>query len=957
MSNNSLKILSFNATSIRGKLPEFNSHFDSYSSITDYDVISLTETWLNDTVHDEEILIHSNYNIFRRDRDHTVSSKKDGGGVLIAINPNLLSKRRYDLETSIEIIWIECKMQNGCSIYLCTVYLPPYSNMSVLRSLEESLDKVCDIAKCHDSIIILGDFNMSDALWKFNLEGNATCVNLAEVCNTTSFFLDIVFSNDFRQHNTLPTCNDKPLDLVITNNLPVSVNYANNPVSSTHQALEACVTLPCKPKVNSSCPQRTVYNFKKADFDAMHRLLACLCWSNLLSFVSANHALSIFYDIIFAILSDCVPVVKTRNSKFPYWYSKDLIALIKEKECARRTFVKTGRNKDSDAYKIFSSLRSEVKAMQSFCHTNYVKQISDNIKDNPKRFWSYVKSLKNSKTLPSVMIYNGDEITTLRDIAKAFCQYFESVFSTNTTVLPECNMYDVPSFRLSHVTPKEMKAEILSLDRHTNSGYDSVPVLLLLECAEELSYPLAKIFNMSVNEGNYPSLLKFNNVIPIYKLKGDKACVESYRPISIQPLVSKLFERLVNRALRNHISQLICDEQHGFCPMKSTTSNLLCYKDFVTSAFDDNVQVHSIYTDFHKAFDSVSHELLLLKMESCFGISGNELKWFRSYLSNRFQRVVITGVESDWVKVTSGVPQGSILGPSLFIMYVNDLPSCLSSSKCLLFADDVKIFKRISSLTDCINLQSDLVAFSHWCSKWFMKLNLAKCHFMNFSLKRSRNVVFEYFLDGSVLTCVTSITDLGVSFSSNMSFSLHVTKIVNKALRMLGFIKRTLKPFRNTTVFKVLYNSYVRSRLDYCSPVWSPDAKYLIDKVERVQKRFIKHLCFINCIPFENERYASLCDHFQLTTLAQRRKITDLTLFHKILHGKVNCPYLLSCISFNLPRKRTRHTDVFTIPKRKSRLKVRNVDFFPRTTKIINSTPEVDFCDCALSKKCILSNF
>ena len=167
-------------------------------------------------------------------------------------------------------------------------------------------------------------------------------------------------------------------------------------------------------------------------------------------------------------------------------------------------------------------------------------------------------------------------------------------------------------------------------------------------------------------------------------------------------------------------------------------------------------------------------------------------------------------------------------------------------------------------------------------------------------------MAFEYFLDGSVLTCVTSITDLGVSFSSNMSFSLHVTKIVNKALRMLGFIKRTLKPFRNTTVFMVLYNSYVRSRLDYCSPVWSPDAKYLIDKVERVQKRFIKHLCFINCIPFENERYASLCDHFQLTTLAQRRKITDLTLFHKILHGKVNCPYLLSCICFNLPRKRTR---------------------------------------------------
>ena len=676
-------------------------------------------------------------------------------------------------------------------------------------------------------------------------------MNHSNVCRNTSCFLDIVNCNELLQHNTLPTCNKKPLDLVFTNDLPASVQFAANPVSSTHQALKVHVALHCKLQVPGV--QRTTYNFKKAEFDVIRRLLACVCWSQLLSSVSVNEALSNFYDILFAVLSDCVPIVKIKDSKFPYWYSKELISLIKEKERARKRFVKTGRMKDSHEFKIFSSLRSDVKAMQKACHNDYVKQVGEDISQNPKRFWSYVKSQKCSKVVPTVMTYNECDYTSLRDIARAFCQYFESVFSIkNDFVLPECCAFDVPLFRLPHISSDHMKAILLSIDRYTCSGFDNVPALVLIECADELCLPLATIFNLSVDQGEFPSFLKYNNIIPIYKLKGDKSCVESYRPISIQPVVSKIFEKIVNRALRNHICQLICEEQHGFSPQKSTTTNLLCYKDFISSSFDDNVQVHSIYTDFHKAFDTVSHELLLLKMSRQFGITGNELTWFCSYLSHRYQRVVIGGTESDWVPVISGVPQGSILGPSLFIMYVNDLSSCLRSSECLLFADDVKIFKRISSANDCLDLQTDLNALSEWCSLWRMKLNLAKCFFINFSLKRVFNISFNYSLDGSVLKSVTDVKDLGVYFSSNLSFSKHISTVVNKAFRMLGFVKRTMKPLRSVTVYKILYNAYIRSCLDYCSPVWSPNARYLIDKVERVQKRFLKHLCFIDNVKYDS---------------------------------------------------------------------------------------------------------
>ena len=319
-----------------------------------------------------------------------------------------------------------------------------------------------------------------------------------------------------------------------------------------------------------------------------------------------------------------------------------------------------------------------------------------------------------------------------------------------------------------------MKAEIVALDRKTSSGYDNVPIVFLHECAEELSTPLSRIFNMSVAQGEYPSLLKFNNVIPIYKLEGDKSRVESYRPISIQPVISKIFERIVNRALRRHIGQFICDEQHGFTSTRSTVTNLLCYKDYISSAFDDGVQVHSVYTDLRKAFDTVCHDFLLLKMRNSFGICENELMWFKSYLSERHQRVVLSGVESNWARVNSGVPQGSILGPSLFLMYINDLPACLENSECLLFADDVKIFKRISDLNDCHDLQKDLISLSKWCSLWKVNFNLSKCFHINFSLKRDRNISFAYILNDSILKQVDRVKDIGVHFTSKLCFSLHI---------------------------------------------------------------------------------------------------------------------------------------------------------------------------------------
>lgn len=229
-----------------------------------------------------------------------------------------------------------------------------------------------------------------------------------------------------------------------------------------------------------------------------------------------------------------------------------------------------------------------------------------------------------------------------------------------------------------------------------------------------------------------------------------------------------------------------------------------------------------------------------------------------------------------------------------------------------------------------------------------MKLNVDKCSLINFSLKRTHNIVCDYYLNNFILQYVPSLKDLGVVFTHNMSFSLHINAIVKKSLRMLGFVRRTMKECNDVNVYKVLYNAHVRSHLDYCSSIWSPKSKSLVSKLEGVQKRFVKRLCFHAKIKFDSSEYVKLCAHFNLTTLEFRRRTTDLLLFHKILHGQINCPYLLSAVHFHLPPRRTRHTCVFTCSK-KCRLCVRSNDFLPRTISLVNSSTSLDVFNSNIS--------
>lgn len=384
---------------------------------------------------------------------------------------------------------------------------------------------------------------------------------------------------------------------------------------------------------------------------------------------------------------------------------------------------------------------------------------------------------------------------------------------------------------------------------------------------------------MSLSEGTVPNDWLFANVIPVHKSK-EKNLATNYRPISLLSIISKVAERCIYNHVYPNIVTLLHPSQHGFLSGKSTSTQLVQFLMEVGDSLDNSCQSDVIYTDFAKAFDTVSHELLLQKMCK-MGFNGSLMKWFTSYLSNRHQRVIIDGVASGWVKVTSGVPQGSILGPLLFLIFINDLPDVLNCCQPLLFADDAKIFLKVQSIYDCNRIQTDLNSLNDWCVKNNLNLNVSKCKVL--CLTRSHSPIhFNYCINGESVERVTEIKDLGVIIDNTLSWNKHVNTTVAKANQALGLIKRTVGFNAPDNVKLQLFKSLVRSKLEYCSQAWNGLTIKNRVKLERVQRAATRYILNFP----DNMSYTERLSKTNLLPLSYRRDVLDLKFFYKCLHGQ-----------------------------------------------------------------------
>ena len=427
------------------------------------------------------------------------------------------------------------------------------------------------------------------------------------------------------------------------------------------------------------------------------------------------------------------------------------------------------------------------------------------------------------------------------------------------------------------MTPDVVYSKLANLNPAKASGPEGWPLSSLKECACELSIPLSILFVKSLDFSTLPTAWKEACVTPIFK-KDDRHVVSNYRPISLTSPIVKILESIVKDQIQDHLNtnNLINPSQHGFTMGKCCTTQLLTAVNLWTQALEKGHSIDIIYFDFAKAFDSVPHVRLLTKLES-YGLAGNLLGWLRSFLSGRKQKVVLNGQSSPWCNVLSGVPQGSVLGPLLFNIYINDIVQQVKSPV-LQFADDLKMFRIINDASDYHQLQQDVNNLVAWANKWQLNFNVSKCHLLHLGKPHDYG---SYSIGGTQISPNDSIKDLGVIIDKQLKFHEHTNAVVAKANRTLAIIRKSFN-FTDKTKYLTLYKSLVRPIIEYGNAVWGPH--YALDKqsIEGVQRRFTKYLFDFNDLPY-SERLSVL----GLPSLQYRHLRGDLILIYRMVNNNI----------------------------------------------------------------------
>ena len=444
---------------------------------------------------------------------------------------------------------------------------------------------------------------------------------------------------------------------------------------------------------------------------------------------------------------------------------------------------------------------------------------------------------------------------------------------------------------------------------------------------------LCDIFNLSLSTGQIPEAWKLSRVIPIFK-SGDPQSASNYRPISLQPICCKLLEKVVHGQVLQHlfVNNILTERQFGFLPRSSTTDALITALHEWHGHLDNHKSVAMALFDLSKAFDRVPHSPLLQKL-SAAGLSGPLLSWFRSYLSDRTQLVAVRGVDSKPVPVVSGVPQGSVLGPLLFLVYVNDL--CLSSfsqnSSIILYADDTTLFKPISSPTDLVEFQSDINIIDAWFSNNHLTANASKTKVMVISTKHDPFSDLTLTLNGLPIDRVHSAKFLGVWLTDKLSWNLHVDTICKKSRKIIGFIHRSFQS-APSNIRRILYLALVRPILEYGSATFHPLNSTLTKRLEGTQRFACRVI-----LQSWNLSHEDLLQDSNLPPLNKRRDIASLCHLYKIFSNLCSSPNPFR--PHPKPDLRNLNSRAVSIPFHRLTLTQRS--FYPYSSSLWNSLPEV----------------
>ena len=582
----------------------------------------------------------------------------------------------------------------------------------------------------------------------------------------------------------------------------------------------------------------------------------------------------------------------------------------------------------------FLELRKQTQKECRKEHNKYINElISEPEQSCKKKLFSYIKSktMSTSNNIMELKDTQGKVHQNAETKAEILNSQFCSVFSDPSgEILGDTKELNIPDMKKIKINSNGVEKLLSKIKENKATGPDDIPGKLLKHCAKELAPVLTILFQASLDQGKTPSEWKKANITPLYK-KGDKTCPANYRPVSLTSITCKLLEHIVHSSIMDHFDQfqILTECQHGFRQKRSCESQLIeTCRDFIQT-IEDKKQTDAILLDFSKAFDKVHHKSLLHKLNA-YGVRGNTHKWITSFLSERSQKVILENKESQPKPVQSGVPQGTVLGPLLFLTYINDIPQGLTEgTKLRLFADDSLLYRTIKNKRDTEILQEDLNKLQKWESDWRMEFHPQKCQVMTISNKKEI-INSTYSIHNIELQKTNSAKYLGVTIDSGMKWTEHINQTCKKANKTLGFIKRHVSSCPKE-VKKQCYQTYVKPILDYCGSVWDPHKKCDTRKLESIQRRAAR---FVEGIYDYQIKTDNILAATGWEPLEERRAKTKVILIHKAKHGELIIP------TENLKTNQkygTRRADNYEIPR--SRTDIHLNSFYPSAIRLYNAVP------------------
>ncbi len=858
------------------------------------DILCLSETWLNANYSDNDVAIADMPLIYRRDRGSR------GGGVQIYASSGIVTKRLQNIEpTESEIICIGIQLPSPQDkhILLSQCYRPDDRDMVEFASDLLEIYEYSNRNKYFLNLFI-GDFNGKHSNWFTKDVTNAEGRILQSFIDNVNCTQLINFPTRFRGASM--SC----LDLLICNRDRLISNIHNSsPIGKSDHS-------PIIFELKSNYPKnititRNIWNFKKGDFENLNNHLFNLDWDRILDTLDVNVATNRWYDVFIRVADLYVPhkTISIKRNDLPYMNSY-LKKLIRTKDHYFRKYSNSGLESDHDIYKYHrNKCVNEMRAAES----RYLESLSQDLLLNQihsKKWWNLLKRVtKNDKASAlhetpimdnNLLIYDD----TCK--AEAFNRFFTESIQTENPDDPIPNDHNLLYYpKIPHLIIQEKDVyNILSeLDTTKATGPDNISNIFLKKCAISLAKPLCQIFNLSIKTGTFPTKWKLANVTPVFKNKGDHKLCDFYRPISLLPCVSKVLEKLLFSHIYEFLrkNKIIAPNQSGFTPKDSAIMQISHIVDQITKSMDQGHEVTAIFLDLAKAFDVVWRKGLLFKLQRV-GIRDSQNcklhSWFTSYLSNRAQCVVINGKCSPTMINNSGVPQGSVLGPLLFLIYINDLVHNLKCQS-YLFADDTSLFDSANSFYESTSkINDDLLTISKWAKKWKIKINANKTEGLLISRKGSNYATPNIKLDGCNVNFVPTHKHVGIWLNTKLDWKTHIKNLAIKANKRMGILRK-FKYSLPRHVLNQCYLSFVRPLMEYGGPLFINQDKADLEILDNIQMEAMHIVTGAKKLTSHDLLKSDTC----WPDLSVRRELQQLSIMHKVIHNQFPL-YLLNDLPF-----------------------------------------------------------